>query len=70
MPDADYDISGLTFPTGLTFDPAGDLLIISGGDVRRFSVPAAGPVELDAFITDTAEFDINNVAYITFKPLP
>ena len=72
LPEANYVISSLTFPSGLAFAPNGNILVVSGGDVREFAVPAAGPTEQTPFIAaDPADpFAINNISFITFKPLP
>ena len=72
LPDANYVISSLTFPSGVAFAPNGNILVVSGGDIREFAVPAAGPTEQTPFIAaDPADpFAINIISFITFKPLP
>ena len=46
------------------------MLIVSGGTVRQFEVPAAGPIELDTFIPADDAFEINNISFLAIKPLP
>ena len=72
LPEANYVISGLTFPSGVAFAPNGNMLVTSGGDIREFAVPAAGPTEQTPFFAaDPADpFAINIISFITFKPLP
>ncbi|MCZ6651838.1 MAG: hypothetical protein O7D91_02290 [Planctomycetota bacterium] len=72
LPDANYVISSLTFPSGVAFAPNGNMLVTSGGDIREFAVPPAGPTEQTPFFAaDPADpFAINIISFITFKPLP
>ena len=72
LPEAIYVIGGLTFPSGVAFAPNGNVLVVSGGDIREFAVPDAGPTEQTPFFAaDPADpFAINIISYITFKPLP
>ena len=72
LPDASYVISGLNFPSGVAFAPNGNVLVVSGGDIREFAVPDVGPTEQTPFFAaDPADpFAINIISFITFKPLP
>ena len=72
LPDANYVISSLSFPSGVAFAPNGNMLVTSGGDIRAFAVSAAGPTEQTPFFAadPTDPFAINIVSFITFKPLP
>ena len=72
LPEANYVISSLTFPSGVAFAPNGNMLVVSSGDIREFAVPAAGPTEQTPFFAaDPADpFAINIITFITFKPLP
>ena len=72
LPEANYVISSLTFPSGLAFAPNGNILVVSGGDVREFAVPAAGPTEQTPFIAayPADPFAINNISFIPFQPPP
>ena len=70
LPAGAYNITGLNFPSGLALGPQDNLLVVSGGTVRQFEVPIAGPMELDAFIPTDDAFEINTIAYLAIKPLP
>ncbi len=64
LPDAGYVISDLIFPSGVAFAPDGDLLVVEGGDISRFAIPAAGPTEQTPFFAaDPADpFAINIIS--------
>ncbi len=72
LPEANYVISSLSFPSGIAFAPNGNMLVTSGGDIREFAVPRTGSAEQTPFFAaDPADpFAINIISFITFKPLP
>ena len=71
FPAGSYEIGGLSFPAGLAFAANGDLLVVAGGSVRAFALPATGPAEQAPFVpADPGQFEFGTISSITFKPLP
>ena len=62
----------LDSPSSVAFAPNGSLLVTSAGTIRAFTIADDGPIEQPVFIDSTADeqFDISEVAFLAFKPLP
>ena len=62
----------LDSPSSVAFTPDGGLLVTSAATIRTFTIADDSPIEELVFIDSTGDeqFDISDVAFLAFKPLP